>query len=317
MMREYKLSGKAPLQGILITLILGLLGAAMMGTIVYFFYHYLYFYLPFLGHVVAAYVVSAFARQGIFVGKIRNSVLVFTIGLLCGGLVIPIYYAHHYQAFRANFQNAVLYGKIKNSQYDPQIAEDTLLKGQSGQTGFIGFMIYAAKKGIVLSENYQKNNYYDSRRIRDYNALFIWILEIGFIGLATGVLSSNLNDQPFDELSNSWYKSPVHVLSAHHEQAQLIGQLLRDQRYTEAGQLMTRETLEIPKLTLSARSTRDKNTENIILDLHSFTHDKKKKTSKQLLVRGIVSQSELEDIMEAAKIESPMIDTSETTSRIG
>jgi hypothetical protein len=306
-MREYKLSGIAPLRGILITIILGLLGAAMMGTIVYVFYQYLDLYLPVWGHVVAVYVVSAFVRQGIFVGKIRNSVLAFTIGLLSGGLVIPIYYVHHYQAFRANYQNIAFYRQMKNDPYNPQIAEDRSLKIQTGQTGFLGFMIYKAKRGIFLSNTQQKNNYYSTNGIRDYNALFIWILEISFIGLATGVLSSNLNDQPFDELSNSWYKSPVHVLSAHHEHAQLIVQLLRNERYTEAGQIMTREPLEIPKLSLSARSTRDKNTENIVLELHSFTHDKKKKPSKHLLIRGVISQSELEQIMTAVKTESPVI----------
>jgi hypothetical protein len=313
-MREYKSSGIAPFPGIIRALITGLIAAAVVGGILFAIDHYIGFYLIVLFPIVAGFIVSFVVSQGITAGKIRNAGVAILIGAICGFATMSVYHFLDYQiAFKNDVKNAISQGTTAISDQVEQVAEDAFLKGEVKQTGFMGFLNYQAQQGITITRSSSRNGL----TLTNGWAWGYFGIEVLIVMFIVALMASSSASEPFDERSNAWFGSAVHVLSAPFEQAQTIREALKNGSFETAGQLMTREALPAPKIDLAARSTPDGHPETIVLELNEVTLDSKSNAKTNQLERGMVTQAELERIMSVAKNESPVIEASDATPAIG
>ncbi len=313
-MREYKSSGIAPFPGIIRASAYGLIAAAVVGTLLFAIDHYIGFYLIVLFPIIAGFMVSFVVSQGITAGKIRNAGVAILIGAICGFTTMGVYHFLDYQiAFKNEIKNAISQGGSSISDPVEQLAEDAFLKGEVKQTGFMGFLNYQANQGITITRSTSSNGIH----LIGGWAWGYFALEVLIVMFLVSLMASGAASEPFDERSNAWYGSAVHVLSAPLEQAQTIRAALKSGSFESAGKLMSREALAVPKVDLNARSTPDGHPDSIVLELVEITLDSKKNQKTNKLETGMVTQAELESIMAAAKIESPTVETGDTTPAIG
>jgi hypothetical protein len=313
-MREYKSSGIAPFPGILTVLVYGLVAAAVVGGILFAIDHYIGFYLIILFPAVAGFIVGFVTSQGITAGKIRNAGVAILIGAICGFATMGVYHFLDYQiAFKNDIKNAISQPGSNVKDQVVQLAEDSFLTQEVNQTGFIGFLSYQAKQGITITRSSSRNGL----TLTNGWAWGYFGLEVLIVLFIVALLASSEASEPFDERSNAWYGSAVHVLSAPFDQAQTIREALKNGSFEGAGRLMTREALPAPKIDLNARSTPDGHPETIVLELVEITLDNKKNVKTNKLETGMVTQAQLEQIMTMARNESPAVEVGDTTPAIG
>ena len=313
-MREYKSSGIAPFPGILTALVYGLIAAAIVGGILFAIDHYIGFYLIIMFPVVAGFIVSFVLTMGITAGKIRNGAVAFLIGAICGLATMGVYHFLNYQiGFKTDVKNAISQPGSSVTDQDEQLSEAAFLKQEVKQTGFTGFLMYQAKQGITITRSTSSSGLTLSNGWA-WGYFGIEVLIVAFI--AGGGASSTAND-PFDERSNAWYGKPVHVLSAPFGEAPALRGALKNGSFETAGQLMTREALAAPRLDLTARSTADGHPESIVLELNEITLDGKKNAKTRKLEQGMVTQSELEQIMASAATQPAIAATNDGLATTG
>jgi hypothetical protein len=313
-MREYKSSGIAPFPGILTALVYGLVAAAVVGGILFAIDHFIGFYLIILFPAVAGFIVSFVLSQGITAGKIRNAGVAILIGAICGFATMGVYHFLDYQiAFKNDVKNAISQGATPISDQVEQVAEDAFLNGEVKQTGFMGFLNYQANQGITITRSSSSNGIH----LIGGWAWGYFVLEALIVIFIVALMASSAASEPFDERSNAWYGSAVHVLSAPFEQAQAIREALKSGSFESAGRLMTREALPAPKIDLTARSTPDGHPESIVLELNEITLDSKKNEKTNKLETGMITQAELQQIMAMARNESPVVEAGDVTPAIG
>jgi hypothetical protein len=293
-MKTYKPSGIAPIQGILIALAFAGVAGLIAGGLLWFFDHKIGLYLILLFPAVAGFIVAFATSGGVDTGKIRNPLVAGLIGLLGGVLALGVY---HYLSYEISFKDSVKealaqQSKTQVSSADVQKFSDEYLRGEVGDTGFMGFLKDEAKQGISITRSSSSSGI----ELKDGWAWGYFIIE-GLIIAGLGVMmSSSSASEPFDERANAWYGKSIYLGGAGGDQRDAFVNALKGGAFEQAGSLVRPERAELglPRVELHARLSPDANADQAVLEVKSVKPGNKKDTeATETLMTGLITREEL------------------------
>jgi hypothetical protein len=137
---------KVPILGlillILFSVVIGIAIGALVAAIRVYAHFYLVLAFPIFMGALAGGAISAVAK----VGKVRSGAVAIFFGLLAGIIMYGTYRYGQYFLEKQQFYND--HPKVDRAQLD--VAIDESLKDETGQAGFIGYIISTAKDGIRI-----------------------------------------------------------------------------------------------------------------------------------------------------------------------
>ncbi len=297
-MRTYKASGIAPLSGVFIALFAAIIGAIVMGGVLYAVDHYLRFYLIVIFPLVAG-AVSGFAlSKAINAGKLRNGAVAGLLALVAAIVLVGTYHFAKYQLELKDDARQFLISK-NLPVIDKAVDEttDEYLKSETGATGFVGFLQLEAQQGISITRSSSSNGL-------ELRGVWYWIysaVEFGVVLFVIAALAWAAAAEPFNEAQQQWYGSAQVILTAPGANAKPLETALKSGAFEEAGTLLQREPSPLPRVEFAVRQTAIKDPENVIITTNLVTQNGKNE-SRTEFATGLVSQAELERVLSGAVV---------------
>lgn len=276
-------------------LIFAIVSALIVGGLLWVFDQKLGFYLILLFPAVAGIIVGTITAKGINVGKLRNPMLAGLICMLGGLLATGTYHFLNYQfGFRNDVRQAI---SAQNSGVNPselkvQKAVDDYLRGQVGDTGFVGFLKVEIKQGISISRGSSNSG----AVLTDAWAAGYFIFEGLVVAGLAALWGASAAREPFDEKANAWFGRSAFFGAVSVEQADLLVTALRTGSFEQAGNLVRPQWSEpnSSRIELHARFSPDKNAAETVLEVKAVTPGKKKNEQvSKILMSGLLRREDL------------------------
>jgi hypothetical protein len=299
-MREYKASGAAPLPGILVALALTLIGAVLMGGVLYAVDHYLRFYLIVLFPGIAGGVAGAMLAAGVRSGKLRNGAITALIALVGAVVLLGTY---HFAAYEFALKDEVRqFLTSQNASATPQAvasATDEFLRSETGTGGFLGFLQLEAKQGISITRSSSS-----SGSGLELKGVWYWVyagVEFAVVFFLIYALGSGAANEPFNERNQQWFGVGKTVLNAPLEAAPGIIAALQANDLETAGAHLQRDPVPLPRVELSVRQTQTPDPDNVFVTFQSVAQNGKNEV-RNAIKSGLITQAELERLISRAVV---------------
>jgi hypothetical protein len=204
---------------------------------------------------------------------------------------------YHFASYYITFRNEIRAIYVDQTDKTPTEADldkfiDTGLKSEVNDTGFIGYMRYAAKQGITVTPTTSTVTNEKATELKDGLAWGYWGIELLFAMVIAAGLAWQAAKQPFDENANAWYGLPQPIALAPRKSRKPLLRALKDGNFTDAGAMLTTQQIRYPRLEVAIRRSPDDASPDMIL-MVSYVQRQNRKTE---LKKGIVSSSELESL---------------------
>ena len=297
-MRQYRASGIAPLPGILTALIVGLIAAILMGGVLYAIEHYAGFYLIVLFPAIAGAVIGFALSKAVNGSKIRNGAVAVLLGLIAATALTGTYHFAKYQFELKDDARQFLISKnlpVTDAAVDE--TTDEFLKSETGMTGFFGFLQLEAQQGISITRNSASSGI-------EFKGVWYWVytaVEFAIVLFVIAGIAWAAAIEPFNEAQQQWYGPEQVILSAPDTNAKPLETALKSGAFEDAGALLQRETLPIPRVEFAVRQTARKDPENVIITANLVKQNGKNE-SKTEFATGLISQAELERVLSNAVV---------------
>ncbi len=293
-MREYKASGKAPILGVGIGIIISALSGAIVGWLLYTIINLLggrslIIIFPLVAGVIAGFGVAF----GVTTGKIRNVIVAATLGLVAA---TAANFTEHYMGYR-NFlgqvrQEITEAGKAPTN-LEVQTVADLFLQKEVGKTGYWGYFDFEMKAGTSIGRLSSGGVNTGSFGAQILNFVE-WLLMAG----AASFLAFGAANNPFDEHSDQWYGEAKRALSFAAFDKDEVLEMLSRKHFEHLGHLGQRGDYEASEhVQILVRNTPDKLAKELILEVKLFETDEKGKTKETTLKTGFVTRAELRALM--------------------
>ena len=182
-------------------LILGIISAGALGGILWAVDNYLNFYLVVAFPLLAGALAGGLLVLGVRSGKVRSPFLAALIGLLTGVLIFGVY---HFATYYVTFRGAVRDVYVEDVGKAPSDAEldqyiNKGLQRNTGDTGFIGYLKFAAQEGMTITNSTYSSSSSSDIDLKDQWVWVYWGVELLLAGGVAAILASGEAKQPFDE----------------------------------------------------------------------------------------------------------------------
>ncbi|MBI1256148.1 MAG: hypothetical protein GC204_01635 [Chloroflexi bacterium] len=249
-MRKYRPSNRTPIASIFLLLILGIICAGALGGILWAVDNYLNFYLVVAFPLLAGALAGGLLVLGVRSGKVRSPFLAALIGLLTGVLIFGVY---HFATYSVTFRGAVRDVYVEDVGKTPSDAEldqyiNKGLQRNTGDTGFIGYLKFAAQQGMTITNSTSVTSSSAADiELKDQWVWVYWGIELLLAGGIAASLAAGEARQPFDEDSNSWYGAPTTLALATLKARKPLDKALNDGDFQTAGSLLTVNNIRYPR----------------------------------------------------------------------
>ncbi|HEX2619737.1 MAG TPA: hypothetical protein VHL11_06310, partial [Phototrophicaceae bacterium] len=150
-MTPYRSSGRAPILGVILLLLLTVIGGVAIGAVAYFISKFIYLIVlfPLVMIALGGGIISFAVKRG----KIRSRPITLIFGVLMAVLIYGSFRIGEYLGFQEDLYNMAVeeVGSDNFSRDDLIQFMDDQLEEETGDTGFIGFTKYSAQQGIDIS----------------------------------------------------------------------------------------------------------------------------------------------------------------------
>ena len=297
-MRTYRASGIAPLSGVLIALIAGLIAAIVMGGLLYAIDHYAGFYLIVVFPAVAGAVTGFALSKAINLGKVRNSAVAALLSMIAAIALVGTYHYGKYQLELKDDARQFLISKnLLVTDATVNETTDEFLKSETGATGFIGFLQLEAQQGISITRSSSSNGL-------ELKGVWYWVYSAVEFGIVLAVIAGiawAAAIEPFNEAQQQWYGPAQVILTAPGANAKPLETALKGSAFEEAGALLQRDASPLPRVEFAVKQTPTKDPENVIITAN-LVQQNGKNESKTEFATGLVSQRELERVLSGAVV---------------
>jgi hypothetical protein len=179
--------------GILTGLAFGIIGSFI----------YLAILFPLIMGAIGGNIISKNAQRT----KIRSAVVITIVSILTA---IAIYFAFHYMRYTifwavGGYQT---FGDFSGQSLEAgKVVVDYALGKETGQPGFIGYMLHKALKGVSIGRIFRNGGL----NLGPIFTWAYWLIEVGVIGFITISLGKNILKKRFCEHCKSWYTEKEHI----------------------------------------------------------------------------------------------------------
>jgi hypothetical protein len=309
-MRKYRASNRIPFGSFILLVLLGAVGGAALGGVLWALDSQLHFYLVLLFPIVAGAILGGILAWGVRVGKVRSPFVAGIVGLLAGVLMFGVYhFAGNTITFRGEARDALIENSGKSfneSLLDRRI--DEILDEEVGDTGFVGYLRLAAREGFSITRTSASSS--GSELDLSGDVVFgYWALEILIAAAFAAIIAGRAAGQPFDEESSAWYGNPEFLAMTSTKSRKALLNALKDGDFQTAGSLLTTQDIKYPRMELMIRRAASATVSG--QDIFLIVNQVQRKGRPTTIRSGVVSPSEL-DLMvfamrQAASRQSPSI----------
>jgi hypothetical protein len=233
---KYSLSPVKATVSFLVAILITILGGALVGVFVAggssVFYIVLIF--PILMGVAGGLIV----KLGVRLAKIRSIVPVIVLAVLVAATIYGTYHFGKYLFFRTQAL-AELTPKLANVSSGKKaeavdIIIDLGLEKATGHSGFLGYMLYRAQRGVSIGRFYSGNGL-------NLGPIFTWVywmLEFGIIFGVAMMMGKKTSKGPICESCGRWYEPEEHLGGTSIVNESLLLDLLHRRDFVELGKLV-------------------------------------------------------------------------------
>jgi hypothetical protein len=281
-MKPYQPSLAAPARGVFILLAAVLLGGTVLGVLVSLLSTQVYLILVFplvmglLGGAMVAAVVRA--------GKIRNPGVAIAAAVMIGIIIYAAMWATDYIQFR---NNRIAEFIVTNPGADPSQADamiDTVLKERTGQTGFLGYLLYEGAEGVSVGR-------IGSQKFLNLGPVVSWIdwvVELIILLWAAVRTGSKPAYEPFCETCGRWYDKPQLLGTLGASRSKEVLNLVENEQYVKLGEEL-QSNPALPNIgVFMATSGKDCTNGDVLLVVRSQNRDSRGNPTAKDLARGMI-----------------------------
>lgn len=209
-------------------LILGAIGGIATGVALFFSGKLVYLIL--VSAIFTGFIAGGFAILAVKVGKVRNGLLGFLLGIVVGAIAYGAYWGAEYVNAILELGNEArtqIRAELGASASDEEVERemnvilealtgstdfmgllklvDLDLQDQTGNTGIVGYISYQAQQGFSISR-VGRGSSSSEAPIKDGLAWGYYGLELVIIAIASGLMAGGVARQPFCSEQNRWLK---------------------------------------------------------------------------------------------------------------
>jgi hypothetical protein len=206
-MQAYKPSGRVPIVGLILFIVVGVLLGTLVGVVAYLISTVIF--LLILSPLILAVVSGALAYLCVRWGKIRNPAVGFIIGLLLGVAVIGAYWGAGYAAaLNEVAAERTSKGNDLTSQINNLLSArstvDRVVLRETGQTGLIGYVLFMAKDGMTFTRTSSPSS--TGITLNREMTLVYWGIELLLVVVSAAFSGMRSAQKPFCEIGKRWLR---------------------------------------------------------------------------------------------------------------
>ncbi|MEE3719826.1 hypothetical protein V2H45_24090 [Tumidithrix elongata RA019] len=292
MMKRYKPSNIAPNDGKKLLAISSVATGVVIGGVVAFISQFFYFIVLF--PLVMGGASGAAIAWAVHKGKVRNPLVAMSFAALSG---LVMYGTMNYGQYLLFWQEAFKTAEKEMPQTDRATVNqmlETYLKEQTDSSGFVGYLKYAAKKGIDITKSGSKIH------LDETFTWFYWLIELAVIeGLAIAAARAAAL-APFSEDANDWYDAKQLIGMVENSAKEEILGYINNEHFGKVGSMLDLQgDIPYPHIELHMQSCTAAPSSDSILFLSTATKDSKGNVALKELCSGLISPLQRADLTRA------------------
>ncbi len=247
MIKAYKPSNIVPPDGFKSMTISAIATGIITGSAVGFISQF--FYLIILFPIAMGFAAGVGISMAVKGGKVRNPILAAGFASLTGLIVYASMNYVGYLKFKQDVAKQIV-AEMGTGENSDKLTND-LLKEETGDDGFVGYIKYSAKQGTKISRAGSSSGI-----TMDANATWVyWLVELAIINGLAIYLAYTAAAEPFCEESNDWYGDKAWQGCVELNRKDEFLELLKSENFLRAGKLVLQtEDLELPRIDISRNS---------------------------------------------------------------
>ncbi len=294
-MQSYRASNRVPGTGLLVLALATVIGGLIVGAAVAGMAHFIYLVLVFpiiMGLVGGAILVISVRR-----GKVCSPWVAGLFGILIGLVIYGAYRYGEYIDAQAQVYDAA---KADNSQVTEAQAADAMdrfLSSATGSTGFMGFVLYNAQRGIRIVPTTSPVS--DNTSDLTFSGTWAWIywgIELLIIVGFAAAMAYRQAAQPFCESCGTWYGKEHWIGSADKKIANDLKAALKGGNSRQVRAALSSQALPLPRLDLTYQRCENCATANPVVHLNQITQASRRNTGRKELLKGEVTPAQYTEI---------------------
>jgi len=304
-MKVYKPSNIASSPSIALLAASSLLSGAVIGSSTAFVSKFIYLIVLFpMGMGFATGATLGFVVKK---GKIRNPMIALAWGIFGGIITYGALTYGQYINFQQETEKIMLkeYGISDKKQVAEQI--NGILKQETGEEGFSGFLKFSAKEGTSISRGSSKV------KLNETFTYLLWLVELGIVGFLAASIPFGAAKEPFNEEGNDWYGEKQLIGSATEDAKDEIIRLLNMDDMVGASALLSNQSdLPMPRIDIYASSCASAMNSDSVITVNYVSTNAKKQVESKLLLEGLVSETQRSQLIPQKRSGSTENDTDKT-----
>ena len=290
-MKAYQPSHIVPAGGWVMLLTAAVLGGAAIGWGVSLLSNLVYLILifPLLMGVIGGTILSAAVRTG----KVRSPAAAIGAAVLMTLVMYGSMWASDYVQFRtialADLQTST--PGLDPAQADARI--DSVLKYQTGQDGFVGYVLYEDQQGVSLGRVGSDQNQFNLGPVFSWA---YWAVEVLIILWGVVRFGKKQADQPFCELCGQWYEKPLQLGSLGASRTKEVISLVENGQFVKLGEELQANPALPNVAVFTAGSAKDCVNGEMLLLVRSQVRDSRGNPTGKDLARGMISAAEAQEL---------------------
>ena len=216
-------------------------------------------YLVFLFPIIIGFVGAYFLKDAVKRCRIRSNTVTLVLSVLMGLVIYGTYHISNYITFQGEMTIAFVQKMEADSDTPSMTGEESIavgraftnyaLKEETGQSGFLGYMLYKANRGISIGKVYSSN------RLK-LGSIFTWIYWLVELGLIIGIMYTSTKNKETDALCENcqdWITPKEHLGGVEEDDFQSLQDFIAAKNFSAARKLLSPST-GIPSIEVYAKS---------------------------------------------------------------
>ncbi len=290
-MKPYRSSGRVPFGGWIALVLATLIGSLVIGGIVFAVSHLIYLIVlfPLLMGAIGGGLLVLVVKSS----KVRSPILAGLFGLILGIGIVGVYrFAEYYIDFRNEITNSIRESEGQDiSQQDIDEFIDLSLEDETGSSGFVGYLKYAASLGTTITRSSGS-----SEMQLDERATWIyWGIELLIVALIAAGMAFGAARQPFNEEAGEWYPGQMVIGRVDWNSRKEFYNLLKADDLRGAFKMVMTAPMTGNRVDVLFQQTPTAPQSDVILSVNE-TRVNRKNQSSGTKMRGVISAQEFADL---------------------
>jgi hypothetical protein len=291
-MKPYQPSLHAPAGGLVVLLFAVVLGGAAIGILVSLLSNLVYLILVF--PLLMGLMGGAIAARVVHIGKIRNPPVAILAAAAMGVIIYGSMWAADYVQARNMIKEDVLAQSPGTSQASLEAAIDTFLQKNTGQTGFIGYILVRDQEGESIGRIGSSDQ--EPLNLGPVFSWVYWGLELVIILWGAIRSARRAAYEPFCEACGRWYEKPQQLGSLGASRSKEVMGLVDNGQFVKLGEELQANPALPNVAVFMAASGNDCTDGDVLLVVRSQVRDSRGNPTGKDLARGMISAGQAQEL---------------------